>query len=164
MLAYGERGAGKSYTMLGPASDRGIMPRAIEQLFATVRRERATYSVRATALGVYTQRVYDLSSGLQCRLRQVDSCPHTAKLGPATLISVSFQCLPSHRSTTTNARLLAQCMQHPSRGLYADGLTSRECSTKEELDRVRHAALVVDSPLDLSVNPVDLCSLTTILH
>ncbi len=35
IFAYGQTGSGKTYTMLGDESNRGIIPRAMAQVFAS---------------------------------------------------------------------------------------------------------------------------------
>lgn len=37
IFAYGQTGSGKTYTMLGNEENRGIIPRAIQQVFASSR-------------------------------------------------------------------------------------------------------------------------------
>ncbi len=37
IFAYGQTGSGKTYTMLGDEENRGIIPRAINQIFASSR-------------------------------------------------------------------------------------------------------------------------------
>lgn len=41
IFAYGQTGAGKTFTMLGPESDRGIIPRALQQIFESVQADQA---------------------------------------------------------------------------------------------------------------------------
>eukprot|EP00961_Rhodomonas_salina_P209146 2822909-Rhodomonas_salina.1 len=48
IFAYGQTGSGKTYTMQGPASNPGVNPRALGELFkvAEERADQATYDIR----------------------------------------------------------------------------------------------------------------------
>ena len=56
ILAYGQTGSGKTHTMDGPHSDRGIIPRAIEQVFA-----RAETAVHPPARGARSSRAAQIA-------------------------------------------------------------------------------------------------------
>ncbi|XP_063281311.1 kinesin-like protein KIF1C [Prinia subflava] len=65
ILAYGQTGAGKSYTMMGrqEPGQRGIIPQLCEDLFARVAREGSpelSFSVEVSYLEIYCERVRDL--------------------------------------------------------------------------------------------------------
>jgi kinesin family protein 3/17 len=65
IIAFGQTGAGKTHTMAGaPAGpDRGIIPRAIEDVFAHIQRdtgERCKFLVRASYLQIYNEVISDL--------------------------------------------------------------------------------------------------------
>jgi len=82
ILAYGQSGSGKTYTMEGPdftetapvttaqgatggSNTQGIIPRAIEYLFDAIARdpcESKRFLVRATYVEIYNESVYDLLS------------------------------------------------------------------------------------------------------
>ncbi|GBG25162.1 Kinesin-like protein [Hondaea fermentalgiana] len=66
IFAYGQTGTGKTYTMEGDAErfeDRGVVPRAIEQIFSHIQ-EKASggnrFLVRASYLQIYNDVIYDL--------------------------------------------------------------------------------------------------------
>lgn len=64
ILAYGQTGAGKTFTMTGSTEKfqhRGIIPRAIQQIYREIR-ERPEYSfgVRISYLEIYNERMLDL--------------------------------------------------------------------------------------------------------
>ncbi|EEY54862.1 kinesin-like protein [Phytophthora infestans T30-4] len=69
ILAYGQTGAGKSFTMIGDTRNyqhRGIAPRAIAQLFEEVEnRIELQYTVRASYMEIYNDRIFDLLEGQQ---------------------------------------------------------------------------------------------------
>ena len=66
VIAYGQTGTGKTYTMegAGEGADRaGIIPRAIEEVFASIQRdtgERCRFLVRASYLQIYNETISDL--------------------------------------------------------------------------------------------------------
>ncbi|NWV46085.1 KIF1A protein, partial [Daphoenositta chrysoptera] len=65
ILAYGQTGAGKSYTMMGrqEPGQRGIIPQLCEDLFARVALEGSpelSFSVEVSYLEIYCERVRDL--------------------------------------------------------------------------------------------------------
>ena len=75
VFAYGQTGSGKTYTMEGPSSEsgealfaaespeRGIIPRAVEQIFTAVSRLRGCgweYTIEVSFLEVYNEQLRDL--------------------------------------------------------------------------------------------------------
>ncbi|CAK7202981.1 Kinesin heavy chain [Sporothrix eucalyptigena] len=66
VFAYGQTGAGKSYTMMGTSIDdsegRGVIPRIVEQIFASILASPATieYTVRVSYMEIYMERIRDL--------------------------------------------------------------------------------------------------------
>lgn len=68
MFAYGQTGTGKTYTMegfnsAGSLEDRGIIPRAIEQIFMHIEKNvsaRMRFLVRASYLQIYNESISDL--------------------------------------------------------------------------------------------------------
>ncbi|KAK3596546.1 hypothetical protein CHS0354_013230 [Potamilus streckersoni] len=67
IFAYGPTGAGKTHTMLGPASDPGIIPRVINSLFQRIEEEKKQlgfekwkYKVSFSYLEIYNEKVQDL--------------------------------------------------------------------------------------------------------
>ena len=60
IIAYGQTGTGKTYTMEGARTgpDRGIIPRAVEEVFACIEHDAAPgskYLVRASYLQIYNE-------------------------------------------------------------------------------------------------------------
>lgn len=68
ILAYGQTGAGKTFTMTGSTEKfqhRGIIPRAIQQIFREIREMREhSISVRISYLEIYNERMFDLLGSL----------------------------------------------------------------------------------------------------
>lgn len=66
VFAYGQTGAGKSYTMMGSDIDndegRGVIPRIVEQIFASIMSSPGTieYTVRVSYMEIYMERIRDL--------------------------------------------------------------------------------------------------------
>ncbi|CAH0048761.1 unnamed protein product [Clonostachys solani] len=66
VFAYGQTGAGKSYTMMGSNIDddegRGVIPRIVEQIFASIMTSPSTieYTVRVSYMEIYMERIRDL--------------------------------------------------------------------------------------------------------
>lgn len=66
VFAYGQTGAGKSYTMMGSSIDdeegRGVIPRIVEQIFASIMTSPSTieYTVRVSYMEIYMERIRDL--------------------------------------------------------------------------------------------------------
>jgi kinesin family protein 5 len=66
VFAYGQTGAGKSYTMMGTdigdEEGRGVIPRIVEQIFASILSSPGTieYTVRVSYMEIYMERIRDL--------------------------------------------------------------------------------------------------------
>lgn len=66
VFAYGQTGAGKSYTMMGTSIDevegRGVIPRIVEQIFASILSSplNIEYTVRVSYMEIYMERIRDL--------------------------------------------------------------------------------------------------------
>lgn len=66
VFAYGQTGAGKSYTMMGTdigdPEGRGIIPRIVEQIFTSILSSPGTieYTVRVSYMEIYMERIRDL--------------------------------------------------------------------------------------------------------
>lgn len=66
VFAYGQTGAGKSYTMMGAdiydEEQRGIIPRIVEQMFASILRSPGNieYTVRVSYMEIYMEKIRDL--------------------------------------------------------------------------------------------------------
>ncbi|ORX53879.1 kinesin-domain-containing protein [Piromyces finnis] len=63
IFAYGQTGAGKSYTMMGHNEDKGIIPLACEDMFRRIknnRDENLTFLVEVSYIEIYCERVRDL--------------------------------------------------------------------------------------------------------
>ena len=67
ILAYGQTGAGKSFTMTGATENykhRGVIPRAISQIYKEIREQsQLETSVRVSYLEIYNENMVDLLAG-----------------------------------------------------------------------------------------------------
>jgi len=83
IFAYGQTGSGKTYTMMGqsqPPELKGICPRTIEALFASMerRKDRFHHKVQAHMLEIYCAKVTDL--GAQVAQARKDASPQARGL------------------------------------------------------------------------------------
>jgi len=64
IFAYGQTGTGKTFTMEGTESNRGVNYRAMEELFkiAEARKESVIYEFSVNVLEVYNEQIRDLLS------------------------------------------------------------------------------------------------------
>jgi len=61
VLAYGQTGAGKTYTMMGSRNSRGVNYRALERLFReTAADTDSQYEINASFLEIYSEQIRDL--------------------------------------------------------------------------------------------------------
>lgn len=62
MFAYGQTGAGKTYTMYGVPGQEGAAPRTIEELFRIIDRDKSrfNYTVMASMMELYRNDLFDL--------------------------------------------------------------------------------------------------------
>jgi len=64
VFAYGQTGAGKTFTMIGPTTNfkqRGISPRSISMIFQEVEKRTDTdFKIEASYLEIYNERIFDL--------------------------------------------------------------------------------------------------------
>ena len=66
IFAYGQTGSGKTHTMVGTPEDAGLIPRAVDRLFAAAEAARArgwVHDVRASMVEVYNEEVVCLLGG-----------------------------------------------------------------------------------------------------
>ncbi|XP_073337800.1 kinesin-like protein KIF16B isoform X2 [Pagrus major] len=64
VFAYGQTGSGKSYTMMGHADDKGLIPRICEGLFSEIsqrsKNNAVSFCTEVSYLEIYNERVQDL--------------------------------------------------------------------------------------------------------
>ncbi|CAE1165968.1 KIF13 [Acanthosepion pharaonis] len=63
IFAYGQTGSGKSYTMMGTADEKGIIPRLCDALFEKIASNddpELTYKVEVSYMEIYNEKVHDL--------------------------------------------------------------------------------------------------------
>ncbi|KAL3149974.1 hypothetical protein ABBQ38_013330 [Trebouxia sp. C0009 RCD-2024] len=65
IFAYGQTGSGKTHTMLGTPEERGMIPRAMDQIFASsaaMEAEGWSFDMKASMLEIYNEEYKDLLS------------------------------------------------------------------------------------------------------
>jgi hypothetical protein len=90
IFAYGQTGSGKTYTMMGDPANQGIIPRAIQQVFASSKRMEGQgwqFTMTASMLEIYNDEYRDLLP----RKRSADVKKHQvgARPPPAATASLS---------------------------------------------------------------------------
>ena len=62
IFAYGQTGSGKTFTMEGSPANKGVSPRAIQELLNQVEglKETSTYTVTLSMLEIYNETILDL--------------------------------------------------------------------------------------------------------
>ena len=66
MFAYGQTGSGKSYSIVGYGADKGIVPRACEEIFSRIKEKvekpdcNIKFEVTVSMLEIYNEHVQDL--------------------------------------------------------------------------------------------------------
>ena len=112
IMAYGQTGAGKSFTMVGDTSNfrhRGVSPRAIADLFAAMElRPDLEFKVEASYMEIYNERIFDLLEDPMAK----------AKSGSRV----------SHAGANHNFEII----ESPSRGIVVRGLTKVLVTNEEE--------------------------------
>ncbi len=115
IIAYGQTGTGKTYTMEGDrrGPGRGIIPRAIEDVFATIAAEMSPHSkflVRASYVEIYNEARPCLPHLLPLVLRQALLCQgYTGRRlpplppAPPPAAAPAEWCTPGHENTPAHA-------------------------------------------------------------
>ena len=66
LFAYGQTGSGKSYSIAGYGENKGIVPRACDEIFRRINEAKANntqnvqYSVEISMIEIYMEKVHDL--------------------------------------------------------------------------------------------------------
>ncbi|CBZ27771.1 putative kinesin [Leishmania mexicana MHOM/GT/2001/U1103] len=122
LMAYGQTGTGKTYTMEGFTNEeeRGIIPRAVEDVFAYIReRRRASeatkFLVRASYMQIYNEVISDLLEQPAAVFAGGGSSSSSGGGGGAS------------RSSSLTVR------HTPQRGVYVDGLSEWIVRTPEDV-------------------------------
>lgn len=126
LIAYGQTGTGKTYTMEGFTSDaaerRGIIPRAMEDIFRQMSVRRAkdstgTFSIRASYLQIYNEVMYDLLS---------DEMPM-----PSTSRSTGRGTFSPTSPVSSRPKLAVR--HTPRDGVYVEGLSQWQVLTEDDV-------------------------------
>ncbi|XP_003389225.1 PREDICTED: kinesin-like protein KIN-14P [Amphimedon queenslandica] len=61
IIAYGQTGAGKTYTMMGPRDNPGVNVRSIKELFNIMKeKDKTDFEMKVSMVEVYNESIYDL--------------------------------------------------------------------------------------------------------
>ncbi|XP_067933165.1 kinesin-like protein klp-3, partial [Watersipora subatra] len=124
IIAYGQTGAGKTHTMMGPSDDVGVNIRAIQELLRlTNERESIDYQLSVSMVEIYNEVIHDLLTS-QCNVVTAQNVGH----------SVTMSGLSSHTVMTE------QDISH----IMKTGMTNRTvASTKMNSESSRSHLLVI---------------------
>eukprot|EP00899_Mesostigma_viride_P010009 jgi/Mesvir1/19009/Mv12777-RA.1 len=91
IFAYGQTGAGKTYSMMGDDSweCRGLIPRLAVSLFSELEAQKIDYGVEVSYLEIYQEQVRDLLSTYVERQNKAPGEGHPATTGRAPWASIS---------------------------------------------------------------------------
>lgn len=79
VFAYGATGSGKTHTMIGNTSMPGVMPQALQDLFARIeeRRDETIFTIFISYLEIYNEQIRDLlvegATSLELRVSSNDT-------------------------------------------------------------------------------------------
>jgi len=115
MMAYGQTGAGKTFTMVGGTQSfehRGVIPRAVTSLFDMIHsRTDMTYNVKVSYMEIYNEQMFDLldNIGVSDHLQIVDDHKGGVQVKGLTMVGVSDeQDVLNHFFNGENNRAVAQ--------------------------------------------------------
>jgi kinesin family protein C2/C3 len=60
IFAYGQTGAGKTYTMDGTETEPGVYMRSIHELFHSIKQRGGEYTLEMSIFEIYNELIYDL--------------------------------------------------------------------------------------------------------
>jgi hypothetical protein len=107
LFAYGQTGSGKSYSMTGYGENKGILPRACEEIFSRIKKRdedpnvKIEHQVQISMIEIYNERVQDL----------LIDAKHRPKDG-------------------------MKVREHPEKGVYVEGAKFTPVSSYDEIESV----------------------------
>lgn len=138
IFAYGQTGSGKSYTMLGPDSDPGIIPRLCSDLFDRVEKLRgvSTVSVRMSYCEIYNEQVRDLLSdgktNTSLRIRENNKRePYVEGLGEFAVKNVAQVLKHLQKGNAVRATASTNVNSHSSRSHAVFSLEIRQLTYED---------------------------------
>ena len=149
VFAYGATGAGKTHTMIGTASQPGVMVQTMHDLFNGMRqRETGKYEVSVSYMEVYNEQIRDLlspsptASPLQLR-EERDGSMSIAGLTSHTPSSAAevFRMLERGNQRRTQSATEANAQSSRSHAVLQVTLRRRDLETGKTASRVRVAKL-----------------------
>ena len=123
VMAYGQTGAGKTFTMVGDTDNyrlRGLIPRAISHIFQEIRlRPDLAVTVRVSYAQIYNEAMSDLLSSL----------PDWAETHPLTVVEVTQ---PGEGNAELHVTALPSLQNDGSKGVTVKGLSMHLVHNEEE--------------------------------
>ncbi|KAI6191648.1 Kinesin-like protein KIF11 [Aphelenchoides bicaudatus] len=158
VFAYGQTGAGKTYTMEGRHDDTqnylweddptsGIIPRALHHIFSKLENEKPEdYSVRASYVELYNEQVFDLL-GAGEQLRLFDNKDKGVLIAGMEDVPVRnrnevYSLLKKGAEKRTTASTLMNLTSSRSHSVFTLTVTTRQTIDNEELLRIGKMNLV----------------------
>jgi len=159
VFAYGQTGAGKTYTMEGRHDDSGnytwendptagIIPRALHHIFTKLETEKPEdYSVRASYVELYNEQVFDLLSAGDQSLRVFDNKDKGVIISgmedlPVRNRSEVYALLKKGAERRKTASTLMNITSSRSHSVFTLTVTTRQTIDNEELLRIGKIHLV----------------------
>lgn len=135
IFAYGQSGAGKTHTMQGPESDRGVYFRATDLIYKTTQEQKQLFEFTVTLqlVEIYNEEIYDLLTIPGAHTSPADlSHQHSSQLfSPPTSGAASSYTYPPGTTRT------AVEIRHGEQGVYLKNVTSVPVESASEV----HAAI-----------------------
>ncbi|CAH0475263.1 unnamed protein product [Peronospora belbahrii] len=145
VFAYGQTGAGKTYTMQGSDHDKGLYYRAAQVIYHTVEQQQDVYDfqVQIQMVEIYNEEIYDLLGQPSSSNNATSTSTSTTTTNTATTITGSGdRGSPSgcHVNTTSICGNLASNMttstveiRHGENGVYLKNVQSLDVPSAKEL-------------------------------
>ncbi|RMX64619.1 hypothetical protein DD238_003466 [Peronospora effusa] len=137
VFAYGQTGAGKTYTMQGSETDQGLYYRAAEVIYTAVAQQQHVYDfqVQIQMVEIYNEEIYDLlvqSSGSNSSTIMTS---FTATGGSPSGCHVGATSMCGNVASTMSSSLTGE-IRHGENGVYLKNIQSIAVSSAKELHDV----------------------------
>ncbi|KAI9908900.1 hypothetical protein PsorP6_014760 [Peronosclerospora sorghi] len=124
IFAYGQTGAGKTHTMQGTLSDKGLYYRAIELIYSLVGQQQPVYDfqVQMQMVEIYNEEIYDLLA----------LAPRNSSRGISTCSTNMATTAPTASGVSATSTTTVE-IRHGENGTYLKNVESVVASSVEEL-------------------------------
>jgi len=129
LFAYGQTGAGKTFTMYGAPGSEGIAPRTIQELYRLIELDRDRYDVVVTAsmMELYVNELVDLL--------EIDGAPPVSGKGSRIGGKPSFRRMSSSGLGAERVKKL-NIRSDANSNVFIDNLREERCDTADALRQV----------------------------